>query len=289
MVSKLEICKWSRYTYIYIYIYTRAYKYCITLRILYHTRHQEQRPPKARDVWSLTLPVKTQLISDDKCMGTGVAPSKAWWTFPPTVDGSEIRRSPVHMWVIPLWGLYIPGSAGFLPSTVYKYTTAYFCWSMKRTSKWIKIIHKPSMMQISPNQHEAYLSCHSVEALLLRHLLAPGRHLQWTTSLEVDVAAVLWAKPCQMMDGGETLPVSSCIFGKHIMKSTVMIFLGYCILTLTDSLGIGLCVILWLIATRTPISEYRRHSFVKHQKWEKNHLNHLAWYFLIKAGETPPC
>ena len=51
-----------------------------------------------------------------------------------TVDGSEIRRSPVDMVNIPLFVecLYIPGGAGFLPSTVscaiFKLWTLWSVW-----------------------------------------------------------------------------------------------------------------------------------------------------------------
>lgn len=86
------------------------------INTFYISRHQEQRPPKARDFGVLHCQRKLNLYQGWQMQGHTSCSVKSL-----VVD-----------------------------SFLCKYTTGYFCWSMKLwTSKWMKIIHKPSMMQTS--------------------------------------------------------------------------------------------------------------------------------------------
>lgn len=93
------------------------------INIFYISRHQEQRPPKARDFGVLHCPWKLNLYQGWQMQGQ--------------------RSCSVKSLVVDCF--------------LCKYTTGYFCWSMKLwTSKWMKIIHKPSMMQISHTKNKTW-------------------------------------------------------------------------------------------------------------------------------------
>ncbi len=155
------------------------------------------------------------------------------------------------------WGIGVFSVKTLVDCFWCKYTTGYL---FETTWNGLKIIHKQSMMQIphqpawSPFVVPLSRSSSVKTPLSSRKASAMNnfsRNRCCSSALSKALSNEWWWNIA-----------SSCIFGKHIVKSTVMCFLGG-ILTLTDSLGIF--VIILLVATRTPICEWRRHSFVKLQ------------------------